>query len=251
MCGTLISPNEDKAVSMPTSIPTIKTTSIPLVITTAANATNEAAMYTHTPEPTPTSGATLTPEPKVIDIVFSTGITDDGRPSQIVTQLPSGTEGFYAFWYFAHISKDLTWYIAWLYEGERVLVLPGVADNIASGSRCSGIYSTDSNPMLDGLYTFQIYVERTLLAEKVISIGEEISLAPDLTETPVPTLSVSPTFTKTPIPTTTALPIVEPTVKPVQVRCGAMCKDGTRSNATGRGACSSHGGVDYWLYCDQ
>lgn len=32
------------------------------------------------------------------------------------------------------------------------------------------------------------------------------------------------------------------------VRTGAVCKDGTRSSATGRGACSHHGGVSYWLY---
>jgi uncharacterized protein YgiM (DUF1202 family) len=30
-------------------------------------------------------------------------------------------------------------------------------------------------------------------------------------------------------------------------RVGAVCNDGTRSNATGRGACSHHGGVSYWL----
>lgn len=30
-------------------------------------------------------------------------------------------------------------------------------------------------------------------------------------------------------------------------RTGAMCKDGTRSSATGRGACSHHGGVSYWI----
>ena len=30
-------------------------------------------------------------------------------------------------------------------------------------------------------------------------------------------------------------------------RVGAVCKDGTRSSATGRGACSHHGGVSYWL----
>lgn len=30
-------------------------------------------------------------------------------------------------------------------------------------------------------------------------------------------------------------------------RIGAVCKDGTRSNATGSGACSNHGGVNYWL----
>jgi hypothetical protein len=34
----------------------------------------------------------------------------------------------------------------------------------------------------------------------------------------------------------------------VKVRVGAVCRDGTTSTATGRGACSHHGGVDYWLY---
>ena len=31
------------------------------------------------------------------------------------------------------------------------------------------------------------------------------------------------------------------------VRTGAICKDGTRSKATGRGACSHHGGVARWI----
>lgn len=30
-------------------------------------------------------------------------------------------------------------------------------------------------------------------------------------------------------------------------RSGAICKDGTRSTATGSGACSSHGGVQTWI----
>lgn len=31
-------------------------------------------------------------------------------------------------------------------------------------------------------------------------------------------------------------------------RIGAVCNDGTYSNATGRGACSHHGGVNHWVY---
>jgi Flp pilus assembly pilin Flp len=31
-------------------------------------------------------------------------------------------------------------------------------------------------------------------------------------------------------------------------RTGATCKDGTSSGATGRGACSRHGGVKEWTY---
>ncbi|WP_282132632.1 hypothetical protein [Cellulophaga baltica] len=33
-----------------------------------------------------------------------------------------------------------------------------------------------------------------------------------------------------------------------RIRVGAICNDGTSSTATGRGACSHHGGVAYWLY---
>lgn len=30
-------------------------------------------------------------------------------------------------------------------------------------------------------------------------------------------------------------------------RIGARCNDGTKSDATGSGACSNHGGVKYWI----
>lgn len=33
-------------------------------------------------------------------------------------------------------------------------------------------------------------------------------------------------------------------------RVGAICNDGTQSEATGSGACSHHGGVRCWLYDD-
>lgn len=38
--------------------------------------------------------------------------------------------------------------------------------------------------------------------------------------------------------------------EPVEGRVGAYCEDGTYSAATGNGACSGHGGVDYWDYGD-
>lgn len=34
-------------------------------------------------------------------------------------------------------------------------------------------------------------------------------------------------------------------------RVGARCKDGTSSSATGRGACSHHGGVSSWKYKEE
>ena len=43
----------------------------------------------------------------------------------------------------------------------------------------------------------------------------------------------------------------KPAPQPIQqqhYRVGAICRDGRRSYATGRGACSHHGGVSEWLY---
>lgn len=55
----------------------------------------------------------------------------------------------------------------------------------------------------------------------------------------------------------TAAPAPQPKAKtqppPVRTstrRCGAICKDGSRSSATGRGACSRHGGVSRWVMCE-
>lgn len=55
--------------------------------------------------------------------------------------------------------------------------------------------------------------------------------------------------------TATAVPVAQPQPLPASApqpatggRVGAVCRDGSRSSATGRGACSHHGGVDHWLY---
>src|SRR5262245_17313894 len=68
---------------------------------------------------------------------------------------------------------------------------------------------------------------------------------------PTNTDSFSPP-TATPKPSSVPKPAAAP--KPTAaavvsgVRVGAICRDGTHSTATGRGACSHHGVVDHWLY---
>jgi len=65
------------------------------------------------------------------------------------------------------------------------------------------------------------------------------------------TPSPTPTRTTVPLPTATATAVMvfQPTSPPSSgIRIGAVCNDGTGSNATGSGACSHHGGVAYWVY---
>ncbi len=73
---------------------------------------------------------------------------------------------------------------------------------------------------------------------------------PALPEAAVPTATRVPPPASAP-PTATRVPPPPPTVPPsTGQRCGAVCRDGTTSTATGSGACSRHGGVDHWLYCE-
>jgi hypothetical protein len=83
-------------------------------------------------------------------------------------------------------------------------------------------------------------------SQKIVadSQGATNTAAP-ATNTPKPTAKpVAPKpIAPKPKPKPTAIPA------PVNgVRVGAICRDGSRSSATGRGACSHHGGVATWLY---
>lgn len=81
------------------------------------------------------------------------------------------------------------------------------------------------------------YVKDVETARK--EIKNEITKAPVTQVTKVGTY-VAPAPTPVPTPSTSG--------QTSGVRTGAICNDGSHSNATGRGACSHHGGVAYWLY---
>jgi hypothetical protein len=67
---------------------------------------------------------------------------------------------------------------------------------------------------------------------------------------PVVSPPTAPPAPPAPAPTVRP-PTPYPTSPPTEgTRCGAVCNDGSRSSATGRGACSHHGGVAYWVYCN-
>jgi hypothetical protein len=80
------------------------------------------------------------------------------------------------------------------------------------------------------------------VARYVQLAGLELPTAISLPTSP-PTARPAAQPTARPQPKPTAV-----TIAPGTYRVGAICRDGTHSNATGRGACSHHGGVDHWLY---
>lgn len=85
--------------------------------------------------------------------------------------------------------------------------------------------------------------------EKIITIGTYV--APPKQKQPTPKQQKKTTTPKTSKPSASK-PSTAPKQQAPQTssngRTGAECRDGTRSSATGRGACSHHGGVARWLY---
>lgn len=84
----------------------------------------------------------------------------------------------------------------------------------------------------------QGWVNTILVSKPSYSIESYAALA----RIKLPPKIISPTATPKP------RPAIAPASPSSGERIGAMCRDGTRSNATGRGACSHHGGVAYWLH---
>lgn len=85
---------------------------------------------------------------------------------------------------------------------------------------------------IDGKETSRVKKNETVVTEpvnEVTSIGTYVAPTPKATSPAPQTRSTAPQTTSS-------------------GRTGATCRDGTHSNATGRGACSHHGGVATWLY---
>ena len=82
-------------------------------------------------------------------------------------------------------------------------------------------------------------IDKTRQSEKVTKTAQNKIVAKGTKKKPEP--KPEPTPAKT-------APVAPVQKQSTGARVGAICRDGWRSSATGRGACSHHGGVSTWLY---
>jgi hypothetical protein len=93
----------------------------------------------------------------------------------------------------------------------------------------------------NGSYVISNLIQSGFTIRVSASGFNDVSLPVTLTADTPKDVSLQPTAAPAPAPTPTPSP---------RTRIGAICNDGTLSNATGSGACSSHGGVRCWRYSD-
>jgi len=179
---------------------------------------------THTPQPTPTAAPTQTPTPTAAPSATPAPPTGAAQTvanlrseprtvaETVIGKLcPGDTLDYLTV---QHVG-DTRWYFI------RVAAIeddcdPQRAPVGAEGWAAASVVGEPS-------YGVQIYVSR---------IGGRLPTPISLPPTPRPTFTPAPVV---PAPSSGG-------------RTGAICRDGTRSSATGRGACSHHGGVAQWLY---
>ncbi len=137
----------------------------------------------------------------------------------------------------------------------------GVAVLVADGPNAGRVTTTDSSGTysLSGLEQsgFTVTFSRSgyQTTSRGVTLVANVTLSPALPPTSTSTVATTPAPAPAPAPSPSPSPAPTPAPSPSAptssaVRVGATCRDMTSSSATGRGACSSHGGVYCWRYSD-
>jgi hypothetical protein len=207
--------------------------SIILVFPTTQKQPSMSAVAIATPSLPPATHATIpTSEPTALATVAST-IQEAETPSPFATIAPT---------------KEPTP----LPQPSPASQVPGVASrdvNIRGGPGVNyavvgGLKQGDSiavvGKSVDGDWW---QIDRGWVSTGFVEVSGNTTAVPVVAAPPLPTLTATAVASATP-----TIQVVYPPPTIAGIRVGAVCNDGTRSNATGRGACSHHGGVAYWLY---
>lgn len=107
--------------------------------------------------------------PVFTNLIFSDGVTDDGRPTNPTYLLSSGITDVYAFFDYSNMRDGMDWRQAWYYEGEQVAA---GSDTWNWGSEGSAWVSINAEGTLDpGTYRLELYVEGALLAASDFTVA--------------------------------------------------------------------------------
>jgi len=113
-------------------------------------------------------------------IIFASGVDAQGNPVNPSTSFPSGLSELYFFCEYAGMQDGMSFDEKWLINGEELVTFNIVWEMGASGTYYDSIYRTSGEPLLDGEYALELYVEGQLVQQGMAVVG---------TGTPPPTPS--------------------------------------------------------------
>jgi serine protease Do len=104
-------------------------------------------------------------------ITFASGIDAQGNPVNPGTSFATGLEELYFFCDYAGMQDGMSFDEKWIMNGEELAMFNVVWDKGASGAYHDSIYRTSDEPLLDGEYALELYVEGQLVQQGTAVIG--------------------------------------------------------------------------------
>ncbi|MFN2110945.1 MAG: hypothetical protein ACK2UI_14925, partial [Anaerolineae bacterium] len=118
-------------------------------------------------------------------ILFAAGIDDEGNPVNPGEAFSSGTEELHFFVEYNGMQDGLSFDERWLFDGDELLTVNLTWDQGKSGTFSDFIYRKSGDPLWDGAYTVELYLEGELVQSASATIGGG-TIGGEAPPTPVP-----------------------------------------------------------------
>ena len=121
---------------------------------------------------TPSGAPQKTSGPSFTALVFSRDVTDDGRPIDPASLLPSGGTQLFASFEFSSMLDDMVFGEVWAWNGQKIAQKRGAWDAGSRGRRTLSLMNQRGLP--DGEYHLILTVNDQVLAEGKAAIGRRV-----------------------------------------------------------------------------
>ena len=118
-------------------------------------------------------------------ILFAAGMDDKGNPVDPGEAFSSGTEELHFFVEYNGMQDGLSLDERWLFDGDELLTVNLTWDQGTNGTFSDFIYRTNGDPLWDGEYTVELYLEGELVQSASATIGGG-TIGGEAPPTPVP-----------------------------------------------------------------
>ena len=110
--------------------------------------------------------------PTISGLVFSSGLSRDGRPVNPATLLPGGAPQIFASFDYWGMRDGLPWNVVWTWNSQPVVQQEGKWDGGESGHKTVSVSKKEGLP--DGNYSLVISVQKQVLAQGQVTVGRRV-----------------------------------------------------------------------------
>lgn len=104
-------------------------------------------------------------------VTFASSIDAQGNPVDPGTSFPTGLLELHFFCEYAGMQDGMSFDVRWLLNGEEVVTFESVWDQGAKGILHDSLYRSSGDPLPDGEYTLELYVEGQLVQQATTVVG--------------------------------------------------------------------------------